>query len=141
LLEEVEVFFDGAAAVGAVGAGLGEGASVLSGLFGGQVADVGLAGLYELDGVFVHVLEVVGGIIQAVGPIEAEPADVLFDCLDVFGLFFYGVGVIEAEVAQAGELVCDAEIEADALCVSDVEVAVWLGWKACLDAAGPFIGL
>ncbi len=47
-LEEVEIFLDGAVAVGAVLAGFGEGAAVLANLVGGEVIDVGLAGLDEL---------------------------------------------------------------------------------------------
>ena len=46
--EEVEVFFDGAVAIGAVFSGLRESAAVLANLIGGEVIDVGLAGLDEL---------------------------------------------------------------------------------------------
>ena len=46
--EEVEILFDGAIAIGAVFARLGEGAAVLADLVGGEVIDVGLAGLDEL---------------------------------------------------------------------------------------------
>ena len=74
--EEVEIFLDGAIAIGAVLAGFGEGAAVLADLVGGEVADVGLAGLDELDGPIVELVEVVGGVEEAVFPIEAEPADV-----------------------------------------------------------------
>ncbi len=41
-----------------------------------------------------------------------------------------GVGVVEAQVAAAAELLGDAEVEADGLGVADVEVAVGLGGKA-----------
>ncbi len=46
--EEVEVFFDGAVAIRAVFSGFREGAAVLANLIGGEVIDVGLAGLDEL---------------------------------------------------------------------------------------------
>ena len=52
--EEVEIFFDGAVAIRALFAGLGEGAAVLADLVGGEVADVGFAGLDELHGPLVE---------------------------------------------------------------------------------------
>ena len=56
-LKEVEVFLDGAVAVRAVFAGLGERAAIIADLVCVKVADIGLAYLYKLDGVFVHLLE------------------------------------------------------------------------------------
>ena len=41
-----------------------------------------------------------------------------------------GIGVVEAQVAAAAELLGDAEVEADRLGVADVQVAVGLGRKA-----------
>ena len=46
--EQVEVFFDGAVAIRAVFSGFRESAAVLTNLIGGEVIDVGLAGLDEL---------------------------------------------------------------------------------------------
>ena len=69
-------------------------------------------------------------------PIEAEPADVLLDRLDVLDVLFRGVGVVEAQVAGAAELGGDAEIEADRLGVADVQVAVGLGREARGDTSG-----
>ena len=130
--EEVEILFDGAVAIGRVFAGLGEGAAVLANLVGGEVVDVGLAGLDELESPLVELGEVVGGVAEAV-PVEAEPADVFLNGIDVLLLFFFGVGVVEAQVGFAAELVGEAEVDADGLGVADVEVAVGLGGKAGLD--------
>ena len=130
--EEVEIFFDGAVAIGAVLAGFGEGAAVLADFVGGEVVDVGLAGLDELERPVVELAEVVGGVAEAL-PVEAEPADVLLDGVDVLLLFFFGIGVVEAQVGLAAELVGEAEVEADGLGVADVEIAVGLGGKARLD--------
>jgi hypothetical protein len=135
--EEVEIFFDGAVAIGAVFAGLGEGAAVLADLVGGEVVDVGFAGFDELQGPLVELREVVGGVAEAL-PLEAEPADVGLDGVDVLLLFFFGVGVVEAQVGLAAELVGEAEVDADGLGVADVEVAVGLGGKAGLDWASPY---
>ena len=67
-------------------------------------------------------------------PVEAEPADVGLDGVDVLLLFLDRVGVVEAQVAAAAELAGDAEVEADGLGVADVEVAVGLRREAGDDA-------
>ena len=89
--EEVEILFDAAIAVGALLAGFGGRAAVLADLVGGQVADVGLAGFDQLHGPIVQLVEIVGGVEEAVFPIEAEPADVVDDGIDVLGLFLLGL--------------------------------------------------
>lgn len=91
-----------------------------------------------MDGEVVHLLEVIGGEVESVLPVPAEPFDVVGDRVDVFLLFFFGVCVVEAEVAGSAELGSDAEVEADAFCVADVEIAVWLRREACGDPAFPF---
>ena len=50
-------------------------------------------------------------------------------------LFLGRVGVVEAQVALAAELVGEAEVQADGLGVADVQVAVGLGRKAGVDAS------
>ena len=117
---------------GRVLAGLGQRAAVLADLVGREVVDVGLAVLDQLEGPLVKLVEVVGGVAQPL-PLEAEPADVALDGVDVLLLFFFGVGVVEAQVGLAAELIGKAEVEADGLGVADVQVAVGLGWKARLD--------
>ena len=132
--EEVEVFFDGAIAVGAVAARRGERAAVLADLVGREVTDVGLSGQDHLLGPIVELVEIVGGVEQAVFPIEAQPADVLHDRVDVFDFLLRGVGVVEAEVAQPPVVPRDAEVQADRLGMADVKVAVRLRRKAGVDA-------
>ena len=77
-------------------------------------------------------------------PIEAEPAHVALDGVDIFLLFLGRVGVVEAQVAAAAEFLGDAEIEADRLGVADMQIAVRLRRKAghhLVDAPGVEIGL
>ena len=130
--EQVEILLDRPVAIGAVFAGLGEGAAVLADLVGGEVIDVGFAVLDELESPLVELAEVVGGVAELV-PIEAEPVDVFLDGVDVLLLFFFGIGVVEAEIGFAAELVGETEVKADGLGVADVKVAVGLGRKARLD--------
>src|SRR5262249_46925646 len=65
---------------------------------------------------------------QAV-PLEAEPADVGNDGIDVLLLFLRGIGVVEAEIAFAAVLLSGAEVETDRLGVADVQVTVRLRRK------------
>src|SRR5439155_21936809 len=114
-------------APGAVLARLGEGAAVLADLLSGQVVDVGLAGLDQVDGPLVELMEVVGGVVEMLAPVEAEPADVLLDRVDVLLLFLDRVRVVEAQVTAPAELLGDPEVERDRLGMADVEVSVRLG--------------
>jgi hypothetical protein len=69
-------------------------------------------------------------VVEVLPPIEAEPAHVALDGVDVLLLLLGWVGVVEAQIAAAAELLRHAEVEADRLGVADVEIAVGLGWKA-----------
>jgi hypothetical protein len=79
-------------------------------------------------------------VIEVVAPVEAQPADVRLNRVDVLLLFLSGVRVIEPQVAAPAELARDAEVEADRLGMADVQVAVGLGREArddCLVPAFP----
>ncbi len=60
-------------------------------------------------------------------PAGDEPGDILGDGVDVFNVLFGGVRVVHAQVARATELPSYAEVQADGLGVTDVEVAVGFG--------------
>jgi len=64
-------------------------------------------------------------------PVEAEPADVLLDRVDVLNVFFDRIGVVEAQVAAAAVLERHAEIEADGFGVADVN-ACWVRYWSLL---------
>ena len=70
-------------------------------------------------------------------PVEAEPAHVALDGVDIFLLLLGRVGVVEAQVAVAAELLRHAEIEADRLGMADMEVAVRLRREAGDDLPEP----
>ena len=127
--EQVQVLLDGAGAVGGVGAGLGERPTGLADLVGGEVVHERLAVLDEVDGPGVQLLEVVRGVEQVLAPVEAQPADVGLDAVDVLLLLLERVRVVEPEIAGATELGRDAEVETDGLGMADVEMAVGLGWE------------
>ena len=103
---------------------------------GGQVADVGLAGLDQLDGPLVELVEVVGGVEEAVVPVEAQPAHVLHDRIDVL-LSLPSSGLVSSKrrLDLPPNSVGQAEVQADRLGVADVQVAVGLRRKARVHAA------
>jgi hypothetical protein len=128
--QELQVLLDITVAMRARRSRLGQSAAVGPDLLGRQVVDVGIAGLHELFGPFVELLEVVGGVVEMLAPVTAEPAHVLLDRFDVFELLLDRVGVVETEVTAAAELLGDAKAEEDRLGVTDVEIAVRLRGEA-----------
>ncbi|EJT84048.1 hypothetical protein PPS11_27281 [Pseudomonas putida S11] len=92
---------------------------------GGKVADVGLATLDQLDRPVVQLVEVVGGVAHIAGPVEAQPLDITLDGVDVLLVFLGRVGIVETQVADAPEFLGQAEVDADRLGVTDVQVADW----------------
>src|SRR6185369_16547608 len=128
--EEVEVLLDRAATVRALAAGLRQGAAILSDLVRRQAVDVRLPVLDELHREVVQPLEVVRRVEEVRAPVEPEPAHVLLDGVDVLDVLLRGVRVVEPQMAAPRELAREAEVETDALRVTDVEIAVRLGRKA-----------
>lgn len=123
--EQVEVLLHRTVTVRAVAARLGEGAAY-SRISSTEVADERLAGLDQLDGPGMQLVEIVGGIADLAGPLEAQPLDVGLDGIDVLLVFLGRVGVIEAQMAIASEFLGQAEVQADRLGVADVQVTVGL---------------
>ena len=70
-------------------------------------------------------------------PVEAEPAHVALDRVDIFLLFLGRIGVVVTQIALSAELLGDAEIQADRLGVADMQIAVGLGRKAGDDRLVP----
>ena len=131
-VEEVEVLLDGTLPVRAVLAGLGQRAAVFTDLVGRQVVDIGQTLPDEKDGLLVHVVEVVGGVVQ-VRVVVPEPLDVLGDGVRVFGVFLAGVRVVHPQVADAVIFLRCVEVDVDRLRVADVQVAVRLRREPGLD--------
>ena len=136
--EQVEVFLD--AAVADTGCSVPGSVSVprvAPHLLLGLVVDIGLAGADQMLGPCVKLLEIIRRVVEVLAPIEAEPAHVALDRVDIFLLFLGRVGVVEAQVAVAAEFLGDAEIEADRLGVADMQIAVRLRRKARDDRLVP----
>jgi Flp pilus assembly protein TadD len=128
--EQVEVLLHRAVAVRAVATGLGQRAAAQADLLLGLVVDIGLAGPDQVLRPGVELLEIIGSKVQVRSPVEAEPAHVALDGVDVFLLLLGRVGIVEPQVAAAAELLGNAEVEADRLGMPEVEVAVGLRREA-----------
>jgi hypothetical protein len=89
-----------------------------------------LPSLDQVLGHLVQLAEVVAGVVQvflaALFPGEAEPLDAVHDGVDVFLVFLLGIGVVEAQVAAAGVVARQAEVQADRFGMAHVQVAVRL---------------
>lgn len=139
--EQVEVLVGRAVAERRRLAGLGQRAAVRAHLVGALAVDVGLAALDQQLGELVQLVVVVAREIlmidRVLAPVEAEPAHCIDDRVDVFDAFLFRVRVVETQVAHAAVVARDAEIQTDALRMTDMEIAVRLGREARLDAAAP----
>ena len=113
---------------------------MLADFVGRQVADVRLAVFDQLDRPIVELLEVIGRVEQPIFPIAAQPADVVDDRIDVLLLFLGGIRVVEPQVELAAVFLREAEVQADALGVADVQIAVRLGRKPRMHAAAVLAG-
>ncbi|MNZ42115.1 hypothetical protein D3C78_596830 [compost metagenome] len=133
--EQVEVLVNRTLAERAVLARRGQVATVFLGLFRGQVANIGLAGLDQLDRPVVQLVEVLRSVAHRAGPLEAQPLDVALDRVDVLLVLFGRVGVIETQVTGSAEFLGQAEVHADRLGMADVQVTVGLRRETGDDAA------
>ncbi len=118
--EEIEVFLGGSIAPGTIASRLGQGAAGDAHLLLRLVVDISLAGADQVLGPLVELFEIVGRMIEMCSPVEAEPAHVALDGVDIFLLLFRRIGVVEAQMAAATEFLCDAEIK-----------AIDLAWPIC----------
>ena len=131
--KEVEALLDRTVAPRADGGGVHVSA-VLAELLRRQLAHIGKPFLNELDGVFIVLLEVVRAEEKPVTPVKAEPVDVLLNGLDKLVVLLRRVRVVHAQIADAAEFLGRAEINAQRLAVTDVQVAVRLRREAGVDS-------
>jgi hypothetical protein len=140
--EQLQRFLDRAIAERRIGARRAEVAAVLRHVFGALAVDVGKTLLDQVFGDLVELVEIVAGVVQvflaALLPRKAEPLDAVHDGVDVFLVFLLRIGVVEAQVAAAGVVARQAEVQADRFRVADVQVAVRLRREAGNDRRHAF---
>src|SRR5690606_9120463 len=91
---------------------------------GREIANVRLAGLDELDCPLVKLVEVIGGEEHPIFPLGPQPPDVVDNRIDVFLLLLRRVGVVEPKIELAPVLLRQPGVQANALGMPDVQVAV-----------------
>ena len=133
-LKQAQVLLHRTVAERTVGARTGGGAFLLCDDLCALFVDIGTALLDEPHGKVPEFLEVVAGVID-IRPFESEPLDVVLDVLDVFGVLLDGVGVVEAQVADAAIALSDAEVHGNGFGMTDMKVAVGLRRESCLQSS------
>ena len=133
-LKEVEIFLNTPVSVRAFLARLGESSSVLPDLVCAEIVNISLAVLDELDCTVVDEIKIVRSE-KHVFPPETEPLDILLDCVDIFDVLTGRIGIVKTKIAYAVVLLRRAEIYAQSLGVTDMEIAVRLRRKSRLNAA------
>ena len=132
LLKESEVLLHGAIAIGALGTSLLNSTTTEANLLLSLVVNISLTLLNEFHSPIVELVEVVRSVALH-SPIKAEPLDILLDGIYILGVLLHGVGVIETQIALTIVALCKTKVQADTLCVTDVQVAVGLGREARLN--------
>jgi hypothetical protein len=88
----------------------------------------------------VELLEIVRCVVEVRPQSKPSQRTSLLDGIDKFLLLFGGIGVIEAQMTAAAEFLRDAEIEANRLGVTDVQIPVRLRRKPGHHAGVAFRG-
>ena len=131
--EQIEILLDRTVAPRRLLARLRYGTSREAYLLLRLVVDVRQALLDELHGPVVKLVEIVRGVTLH-GPVESQPLDIAFDRIHVFDILLHGVGVVETQIAFASVFLREAEIYADALGVTYVQIAVRFGRETGLNS-------
>ena len=139
-LKQVQIFFHRSIAVRAVLARLRQGAAVLSDLFCSQITNIGFSRFNELNGVFIKLFKVVGGIVFPVIPVKSEPTDILLDRLHVLQFLFGRVGVIKSHIADAAVIGGETKVEADGFGMPDMKISIRFRRKSRVNATAVFAG-
>src|SRR5207249_4657276 len=68
-----------------------------------------------------------------IGPAGDKPIHVFDYGVHILDFLLGRVGIVHAQIANAAEFARDAEVQTNALGVTDVQIAVGLGWRARVD--------
>ena len=116
-------FLNRPVAEGAFPARFGQGSPVFTNLIRGQFVHIGQAFINEFQGAFVDIIKIIRSVIYMI-PMESEPADIFQNGIHILGVFFGGVGVVQAQVAASVVTLGDRKVNADGLGVANVQIPV-----------------
>ena len=133
--KEIKILRDRPISVGALDTRVAVAATLLGDGLAVLVVDVGEAVLDEHFGPASKLSEVVAGEKRFTIERVTEPRQIFDDAVNEARVFGLGVGVVEAQVADAGELTGQLKVGSDRLGVANVQVAVRLGRETGHDPA------
>jgi len=96
------------------------------------IIDVGQPLFDQFHGPFIQQTKIVGSV-GYLHPLDPEPACIIHNRLDEFGLFLGRVGIVETQDQLSVVLLRDQIIDHEGFDVSDVQIAVRFGWQARAD--------
>ena len=140
-LEEREVFRDAATAAGTLLARLRQRAAIGADLLRREIVDVGKPLLDQSARILIELFKVVRRIVAAIAPRKTQPLDVLLDRVDVLRILLRRIRIVKAQVAKPRILLRRAEVQADRLRMTNVQIAVRFGRKARMYALGMLAAL
>ena len=105
-----------------------QGAAIGLHFFGRLFVHVGVTSLHQVLGKLIHVLKVRAREVEIrfllVLPVKAQPTHAVKNTIDVFLIFLHRIGVVKTHVAIAAVVTSEAKVQANALGVTDVQIAV-----------------
>ena len=119
---------------------MNECAAVFADFLGREALDVGFVLSDQVLGKFVQLIEVIGRILQMLAPIETQPRHAVANRIDIFLRFLFRIGIVETQVTQTTVIMRNTEIQANALGVADVQIAIGLGRETRFHTSVPFSG-
>ena len=130
LLKQRQALFSRSFAIGAVFAHLGKSAAELTHLFGVKLTDISFAFANQILRPAIQLTKIIRGKLGLTRPIKTKPFNVFDNCLNIFVIFFFRVGIIKAQIAGSAKLLGKAEIQADRFGMAYMQIAIWLWWKS-----------
>ncbi len=133
--EQVKAFLRRAIPPGAGGAGFGKRSAIFTDFFSRQFIHIGLALHDQFFGIGVQAVKIIGSVVRFAFPFKAHPAYILLDGVNILHVFFYRIGIVEAQIALAAKILGESEIQTDGFGMTDMQVAVGFGGEARVNPA------
>ena len=112
-LKQVQVLLHTSVSVWAFLSRLCEGSAVFTDLLCSQITDKRFSFFDQLYRCLIHLFKIIGGKIQTVLPVCAQPFDIRLDGFHKLHLFFCGVGIVKTHVELSMVFLCQAIVEQD----------------------------
>ena len=133
LVEKLEVFLYRTAAMGAGRPRFGRCPLPFGNVLSRLMVDICQTFFNQTDRKSVELFEIVTGIEFTSRPFVAKPCDVTSDGVHIFLTFFFGVGVVEAQIDEPLILFGKSKGETDGFGVANVQIAIGFRWKPGVD--------